>query len=156
MLGREPRRRLAIDRRAMAEQARRLLTDLDAQAIPTQRLVRRLTVAQRQTVEIAKALSYRPRILVMDEPTAALTPGGPPGPGSARLAVRGGRGGTLGGIDIEVREREIVGVGGLDGSGRSDLARAVFGVMPFASGTVEIDGVRRRIRSPRAAIRAGL
>jgi ribose transport system ATP-binding protein len=232
MLGREPRRRLAIDRRAMAEQARRLLTDLDAQAIPTQRLVRRLTVAQRQTVEIAKALSYQPRILVMDEPTAALTPGevavlfqrvrqlvarglavlyishrlaevfeladrvtvlkdgrrvdtrevsavtatelvqlmvgrdladresrppvDPPEPGSVRLAVRDGRGRNLRGIDIEVREREIVGVGGLDGSGRSDLARAVFGVVPFASGTVEIDGVRRRIRSPRAAIRAGL
>ena len=232
LLGREPRRRLAVDRRAMTEQARKLLTDLDAQAIPTQRLVRRLTVAQRQTVEIAKALSYRPRILVMDEPTAALTPGevavlfrrvrqlvarglavlyishrlaevfeladrvtvlrdgqhvdtrevspvtatelvqlmvgreladresrppvDVPEPGSVRLAVHGGRGRNLHGVDIEVREREIVGVGGLDGSGRSDLVRAVFGVVPLASGTVEVDGVRRRIRSPRAAIRAGL
>src|SRR5437763_14856118 len=75
LLGREPRRRLGIDRRAMHDEARRLLADLDAPSIPTRRLVRRLTVAQRQTVEIAKALSYRPRILVMDEPTAALTPG---------------------------------------------------------------------------------
>src|SRR5256885_12648643 len=75
LLGREPRRRLAIDRRAMHAQAQRLLADLDAHAIPTRRLVRRLTVAQRQAVEIAKALSFRPRILVMDEPTAALAPG---------------------------------------------------------------------------------
>src|SRR5204863_339399 len=63
---------------------------------------------------------------------------------------------NLHGIDIAVHEGEILGVGGLDGSGRSDLARAVFGVVPFESGTVEIDGRPRRIRSPRAAIRAGL
>src|SRR2546423_12903821 len=44
LLGREPRRRLAVDRRAMTEQARKLLIDLAAQAIPTQRLGRRLTV----------------------------------------------------------------------------------------------------------------
>src|SRR4051812_25053955 len=72
LLGREPRRRLGVDRRALTEQARALLADLDAAQIPPRRLVRRLTVAQRQAVEIAKALSYRPRILVMDEPTAAL------------------------------------------------------------------------------------
>jgi ribose transport system ATP-binding protein len=74
LLGREPRRRLRVDRRAMRERAGELLAELDAASIPPGALVRRLSVAQRQTVEIAKALSYRPRILVMDEPTAALAP----------------------------------------------------------------------------------
>src|SRR4051812_33383250 len=72
LLGREPRRRLRVDRRAMRERAGELLAELDAGSIAAGTLVRRLSVAQRQTVEIAKALSYRPRILVMDEPTAAL------------------------------------------------------------------------------------
>src|SRR2546421_10350082 len=227
-----PRRRLGIDRRAMNEQARTLLADLDAQLIPPRRLVRRLTVAQRQAVEIAKALSYGPRILVMDEPTAALAPAEVsvlfarvrqlvgrglavlyishrleevfeladrvtvlkdgrrvdtrdvsavtsvglvrmmvgreladresrppderPASGPVRLAVRDGRGRNLRGINLEVRAGEIGGVGGLDGSGRSDLARAVFGAVPLASGDVEVDGKRRRIRSPRAAIGAGI
>src|SRR6266545_174670 len=181
LLGREPLRRLAIDRKAMHAQARSLLAELDAAQIPTRRLVRRLTVAQRQAVEIAKGLSYRPRILVMDEPTAALPPADvavlfrrvrqlvgrgladresrPPAPartGPVRLAVRGGQGRNLRDINLEVRGGEIVGVGGLDGSGRSDLARAVFGAAPFRVATVEVDGRRRRIRSPRAAIRAGI
>src|SRR2546421_12560044 len=54
LLGREPRRRLAIDRKALHARARALLADLDADQIPTRRLVRRLSVAQRQAVEIAK------------------------------------------------------------------------------------------------------
>src|SRR5256714_15394364 len=62
LLGREPRRRLGIDRRAMNERARTLLTDLDAQLIPPRRLGRRLTAPRRQAREIAKALSDRPRI----------------------------------------------------------------------------------------------
>ena len=201
VLGREPTRRLRIDRRAMHARARDLLAGLDAAQIPTHRLVRRLTVAQRQAVEIAKALSYEPRILVMDEPTAAL-PGGdvdnlfvqvrqliarglavlyishriaevfaladrvtvlrdgqrvdtrdiravtdvelvrmmvgrelaeresrapaPPDPGPVRLAVRGGTVRPLRGVDLEVHGGEIVGVAGLDGSGRSDLAGNFF------------------------------
>src|SRR6266508_2143751 len=55
LLGREPRRRLVIDRKAMHAQARDLLAELDAEQIPTRRLVRRLTVAQRQAVEIGRA-----------------------------------------------------------------------------------------------------
>ena len=80
----------------------------------------------------------------------------PPDPGPVRLAVRGGTVRPLRGVDLEVHGGEIVGVAGLDGSGRSDLARALFGMAPFESGTVEVDGRPRRIRSPRAAIRAGI
>src|SRR2546429_8654061 len=71
LLGREPRRRLGVDRRALNEQARALLADLDAQLIPPRRLVRRLTVAQQQAVEIAQALSFRPMILLLDHTTSA-------------------------------------------------------------------------------------
>ncbi len=247
LLGREPRRRLSVDRRAMNEAAARLLAELDGTAISPRVLVKHLSVAQQQTVEVAKALSYQPRILVLDEPTAALAPAEaaalfrrvrqlvergltvlyishrlvevfelaqrvtvlkdgklvatvdvaavqpgdlvrmmvgrelsshyfPPrageagagnagaraagarvaGAGPVRLAVRGGANRTLRDIDLDLRGGEIVGVAGLDGSGRSDLAYALFGVAPLTAGTVEVDGRRTRLDSPRAAIAAGI
>src|SRR4051794_36747802 len=73
-LGREPAARLpgAIDRRRMHADAERVLASLGADLDPAA-LVHRLGVAQQQLVEIAKALSQRARLLVMDEPTAALS-----------------------------------------------------------------------------------
>jgi ribose transport system ATP-binding protein len=76
--------------------------------------------------------------------------------GAVRLAVRGGGNRALDGIDLEVRAGEVVGVGGLQGAGRTELARAIFGVDPFTRGTVEVDGVAARTRSPRDGISAGL
>jgi ABC-type sugar transport system ATPase subunit len=76
--------------------------------------------------------------------------------GDVRLAVRGGGNALLAGIDLEVRAGEIVGIGGLQGAGRTELVRALFGADPFTEGTVEIDGRPRRLRSPRAGIGAGL
>ncbi|MGW4463934.1 ATP-binding cassette domain-containing protein [Micromonospora sp. NPDC004704] len=74
-LGREPRRRLGVDRRAMETAATELLATLGADDVIGARTpVGRLPVAQQQLVEIAKALSFEPRILVLDEPTAALSP----------------------------------------------------------------------------------
>jgi ribose transport system ATP-binding protein len=72
-LGREHRSRLGtIDRRAMRRAADALMSKLGLD-IDTSRAIARLRVSQRQLVEIAKALSYDTRIIVMDEPTSALS-----------------------------------------------------------------------------------
>jgi ABC-type sugar transport system ATPase subunit len=231
-LGREPARGPLVDNRAMEEATARLLAELGVEGtILPGSPVRELSVAQQQTVEIAKALSFEARILVMDEPTAALSPHEvdalfervrllqerglavvyishrlkeifelsrritvlkdgrkvdtvasnsvrpgelvrmmvgreldhyfPPRAAAAeigpvRLQVRGGAVGKLHDIDLEVRAGEIVGLAGLAGAGRTEVARALFGVEPFQAGVVELNGKPVRIRSPRQAIRAGI
>ncbi len=74
LLGNEPTHRLSgwIDRRALRAEARRLLSLLDAD-IPVDRRMGELSVAQMQTVEIAKALACNAQIVIMDEPTAAIS-----------------------------------------------------------------------------------
>src|SRR5215212_1791538 len=231
-LGREPARGPFVDNRAMKEATAKLLAQLGVEgAIFPSSPVRELSVAQQQTVEIAKALSFEARILVMDEPTAALSPHEvdalfervrllqqrglavlyishrlkevfelsrritvlkdgrrvdtvasdsvrpgdlvrmmvgreldhyfPPRAtageiGDVRLQVRSGAVGKLHDIDLEVRAGEIVGLAGLAGAGRTEVARALFGVDPFTAGVVELNGKPIRIRSPRQAIRAGI
>ncbi|MBC5827450.1 MAG: sugar ABC transporter ATP-binding protein, partial [Candidatus Eremiobacteraeota bacterium] len=72
MLGREPRRGLTIDAKALRARADAALARLGVR-LPFGVPVRRLSVAQQQMVEIAKALVIDARIIVMDEPSAALT-----------------------------------------------------------------------------------
>ncbi len=60
------------------------------------------------------------------------------------------------GVTLELRRGEIVGLAGLIGAGRTELARTLFGVDPAPYGAIAIDGRKRRIASPRDAIRAGL
>src|SRR5215213_610424 len=231
-LGREPARGPLVDNRAMEEATARILAELGVEGtISPGSPVRELSVAQQQTVEIAKALSFEARILVMDEPTAALSPHEvdalfervgllqqrglavlyishrlkevfelsrritvlkdgrrvdtvasdsvrpgelvrmmvgreldhyfPPRAtageiGDVRLQVRSGAVGKLHDVDLEVRAGEIVGLAGLAGAGRTEVARALFGVEPFTAGVVELNGKPVRIRSPRQAIRAGI
>ena len=72
-LGTEPCGRFGrVDRRAQLRRARELLGELEAEIDPS-RLMRTLTVAQTQVVEIAKALGRQADVILMDEPTAALS-----------------------------------------------------------------------------------
>lgn len=64
--------------------------------------------------------------------------------------------GMLRGITLTVRAGEIVGLAGLVGAGRTELARAIFGVDPIDRGTVLIEGRPARLRSPGDAIRRGV
>ena len=64
---------LLVDRRAQVNEARRLLAPLDP-TIDVNAPVKTLRVAQRQLVEIAKALRANAKIIAMDEPTSSLTP----------------------------------------------------------------------------------
>src|SRR4029453_17628440 len=73
-----------------------------------------------------------------------------------RLAAKGLSTLLLRDVSFEVRAGEIVGLAGLQGSGRTEIARAVFGADPVVSGTVEVDGKSVRFKHPRQAIKAGL
>ena len=66
------------------------------------------------------------------------------------------RKGVLSDISLQVRAGEIVGLAGLVGSGRSELARAIAGADPVDRGTIAVDGTTRHIRSPADAMAAGL
>ncbi|WP_406003812.1 sugar ABC transporter ATP-binding protein [Streptomyces sp. NBC_00829] len=73
--------------------------------------------------------------------------------GDVRLALRDGANDRVRGLDMMLRAGEIVGLAGLQGSGRSAVARAIWGVEPLTRGTLTVDGRPLRIRSPRAAVR---
>ncbi|MDF2798271.1 MAG: sugar transporter ATP-binding protein, partial [Devosia sp.] len=70
-IGREPRRGLLLDESALNRQAEAIFRAMNL-ALDPRVPVESLTIAKQQMVEIAKALSYRSRVLIMDEPTAAL------------------------------------------------------------------------------------
>jgi ribose transport system ATP-binding protein len=230
-LGREPMRGRSgvIDwpdlYRGAEEQLRALAIELD----PHTR-VARLGVAMQQMTEIAKALVAHARVLILDEPTAAITaeeaetlfrlveklkaqgtgiilishhledatrigdratvlrdgkyvdtvPMATSTPndlirlmvgreltqqfpkeeiplGEVALRVEGlNRHGVLSNIEFEVRQGEIVGLAGLVGAGRSEVARAIFGIDRIDSGTIEVFGKAVRISTPGAAIDHGL
>jgi inositol transport system ATP-binding protein len=68
------------------------------------------------------------------------------------LAVKG----IFSGISFELRTGEILGLAGLVGSGRSNVAEALFGVVPATSGQISIDGQAVTIHSPAAAMKHGM
>ncbi len=213
----------------MTREAKALM-DLLGVKIDVTRPMRGLSIADQQMVEIARALASDSRLIIMDEPTAPLTPKevetlfviarrlrdegrtiifishrleevralcdrvtifrdgnkiateaignlsdadiirlmiGRPFKeymhkaraeiGAVALKVeRLSVPGLFQDISFEVRKGEIVGLGGLVGAGRTDVARALFGVAPAASGTLWVDGKTVSITDPSEAIALGL
>jgi len=218
-----------IDRRTMHTSVQAQLDRLGVR-LDAERPVRGLSIADQQIVEIAKALSFEARVLIMDEPTAALS-----GPEVERLfgvvrtlrdrgaavlfishrleevfalcetvtVMRDGqvvhdgttaamtpdevvrrmvgrelsalfpkeeteagatmlrvhrltREGVFTDVSFDVRAGEIVALAGLVGAGRSEVARAIFGIDRADAGHVEVDGRRLPKARPTAAMRAGL
>jgi len=228
LLGDEPSRFGIIDRRAHQRRARALLEALGCDLDPNA-LASTLSVAELQMVEIAKALHYDARVLIMDEPTAALTatettrlfevifglrargvsvlyishrmpeifaigervtvmrdgatvetvpiadttvealiasmvgrrieqrvPKRQVNLGDAALVVEELKLSALSApISFAVRAGEIFGLAGLMGSGRTELARALFGADSSSAGEVRL-GARRLGGSVREAIGAGM
>ena len=235
-LGHEPRRLGLVDRATARRLTREPLRELGLDISPDRR-VDSLTVADQQLVEIARALSREFRVLIMDEPTAALTEvevdkllslverlretgcavlyvshrlpeifriadrisvlrdgelvaqmataettidelvthmlgreleaattdvhhGEAPGNGTTQapvLTVQGLRCKDLvEPVDLQVSSGEILGIAGLVGSGRSELMRAMFGVIPATFSRYEVDGESLSPRSPADAISKGV
>jgi len=229
-VGTQPLKRFRrIDGRRMRREAAAVFAQLGVRIDPD-RIARGLSIADQQLVEIAKALTTNARVIVMDEPTAALTttevarlfgivetlrargnavlfvshrleeifaicqrvtvmrdgrhvltkpigelttqsiiramvgrdmealfPTVPTEPGRVVLKVdRLTREGEFTDVSFEVRGGEIVALAGLVGAGRTEVARAIFGIDRADAGSVEIDGRRLRPGSPTAAMAAGI
>lgn len=229
-LGREPYLKLGIiDRKKIFGSAQNILNDLGVE-IDARSLVKELGIAQQQMVEVAKALSLDAKILIMDEPTSALTeheikelfatirrlkekgvsiiyishrleelleigdrvtvlrdgkyigtknieeitkpelirmmvnrelkeqfPKQKAKIGEEVLRVEDlNRNEVLKNINFSLNRGEVLGIAGLLGSGRTELARALFGVDKIDSGRVYIKGKLQKITSPRHAINRGM
>nr|WP_223217014.1 MULTISPECIES: sugar ABC transporter ATP-binding protein [Agrobacterium] len=227
---REPKNRFGlIDHSNMAKMTEDLFSRLNIKLDPKAQ-VSELTVAQKQMVEIARAVSYESSILIMDEPTSALTDrevehlfaiirdlrsrgigivyithkmnelfeiadeftvfrdGKYVGTHSSKDVTRDdiirmmvGREitdmfpkvdcpigdvilevknltipGVFYDISFSVRRGEILGLAGLVGSKRSNVAEALFGVTPASSGEILIDGKIAAISNPSDAMASGL
>ena len=111
-------------------------------------------IASRPTTEWTEAELVR---AMVGRDLSALFPHTPVAPGPARLEVMQlERRGVFGPVTLSLRAGEIVGLYGIIGSGRSELAEALFGLAPADAGTIQIDGEEVSIRSPAKALRAGI
>jgi simple sugar transport system ATP-binding protein/ribose transport system ATP-binding protein len=113
-------------------------------------------------VRTGPAADETPRTLVSAmigrEMTLEFPPRRPPAAGAdVVLEARGlTRAGALDDVSLTVRAGEIVGLAGLVGSGRTEVARALFGADPLEAGEVRLDGRPVRVRGPRQAARLGI
>ncbi|WP_010146340.1 sugar ABC transporter ATP-binding protein [Serinicoccus profundi] len=76
--------------------------------------------------------------------------------GEELLTLTGAGNGYVDAIDLRLRAGEIVGLAGLQGSGRTELVESIFGVTPLTRGSLTLHGESTTIGSPRQAIRRGL
>jgi rhamnose transport system ATP-binding protein len=77
--------------------------------------------------------------------------------GDIALRVRDlGRTGKFSGVSFDVRAGEVLGLAGLVGAGRTDIALALFGIAPAETGTIELDGRPVEIATPRQALDHGI
>ncbi|KQT62913.1 MULTISPECIES: sugar ABC transporter ATP-binding protein [unclassified Aureimonas] len=227
---REPRNRFGfIDHGELHSRTAELFERLSISLNPDEK-VGNLTVAERQMVEIAKAVSYDSRVLIMDEPTSALTerevehlfriirmlredgkgivyithkmnelfeiadevsvfrdgkyigthssadvtrddiirmmvgrelsqmfPKVEARIGETVLEVENlGLKGVFEDVSFKLRAGEILGIAGLVGAGRSNIAETIFGVTPATSGTIKLYGETIEVRSPSVAMRHGM
>jgi simple sugar transport system ATP-binding protein/ribose transport system ATP-binding protein len=114
-------------------------------------LVRSAPAAQESVGSLVTAMLGRP--LAETYPVKAF----PPADAPAVLSLVGlSRGGFVDNVSFEIRAGEIVGLAGLVGSGRTQVARLVFGAERLDGGSMSIDGQLIRVRSPRDAIRHGI
>jgi len=112
------------------------------------RLVVCRPVAEVSEAEIIHLMVGRPVSTLFDRP---------PNPvGKVALETRGLTTARVREVNISVRAGEVVGLGGLMGAGRSELALAIFGQDRLTSGAVMVDGAEIRLRSPADAIAAGI
>ncbi|RZS43073.1 ribose transport system ATP-binding protein [Herbihabitans rhizosphaerae] len=93
---------------------------------------------------------------MVGRPLDALYPERPAEVGEVRLSLRGAGNARVRDLSFDIRAGEIVGLAGLQGSGRSAIARAIWGVEPFTTGVMELDGAPVRVTRPRAAVRKGI
>ena len=96
---------------------------------------------------IAQAFARAPS----DRPTRQAPTGQPPALRAERLQGEG-----LNDVSFSLAPGEILGVAGLEGQGQSALFRALVGLQPLAHGAIEVAGAARTLRSPRAALHAGI
>ena len=96
--------------------------------------------------------------LMVGRAVAALYPPAEGEPGEVVLSLKklGCAASGVRGIDLDVRAGEIVGMAGLVGAGRTELARILFGITPADSGQITLNGKTLTLSSPREAISHGI
>jgi rhamnose transport system ATP-binding protein len=113
------------------------------------------TVAMRAVADVNRAELIR---LMVGREVSAVFPKQPVSPGEPALEVQGlsSRAAGIRDVTLTLRRGEILGVAGLVGSGRTELAETIFGLTPADAGEIRMHGRPLEIACPAAAIRAGI